>query len=77
MGSATKANLNHIILGLGTFFSPVNILSKQNHVMCRGMGKSRRLKVRCYTAHLIDLNEYLAEFPGAKASDKIGETELN
>ena len=26
---------------------------------------------------MINLNEYLAEFPGSKASDKIGDTELN
>ena len=26
---------------------------------------------------MFDLNEYLVAFPGTKASDKIGETELN
>ena len=26
---------------------------------------------------MIDVNEYLADLPGAKSSDKIGETELN
>ena len=30
-----------------------------------------------YAAHLIDLNEYLASFPGATLADKMGVTELN
>ena len=34
----------------------------------------RELKVRHYTACMIELNEYLAAFPGANSSDKIGET---
>ena len=37
----------------------------------------RSLKVRSYAARLIDLNEYLASFPGENLSDKIGVTELN
>ena len=41
------------------------------------MKKPRSLKVRCYTARLIDLNEYLALFPGATMSDNMGITELN
>ena len=41
------------------------------------MSKSRGFKVRCYTARLIDLNEYLALFPGDTLSEKIGVTELN
>ena len=35
------------------------------------------LKVRRYAAHLIDLDEYLASFPGATMAYKIGVTELN
>ena len=35
------------------------------------------LKVRYYDVCLIGLNEYLAAFPGAKESDKVGKTELN
>ena len=35
------------------------------------------LKVRRYALYLIDLNDYLDSFPGAKFSDKIGVTELN
>ena len=30
-----------------------------------------------YAACLIDLNEYLASFPGAALTDKVGVTELN
>ena len=55
---------------------PVNTLSKKN-VMRRGKRKLQELKVRRYAARLIDLNKYLAAFPGAKASDNIGEMEIN
>ena len=41
------------------------------------MRKPHELKVRHYADRMIDLNEYLAVFPGAKASKKIGETELD
>ena len=45
--------------------------------MCRGMSKPYRLKVRQYAARLIGLNYYLALFPEATLSVKIGVTELN
>ena len=44
--------------------------------MHRGMEKPRCLKVRRYTARLIDLNEYLDLLPGATLSDKIGVTDF-
>ena len=45
--------------------------------MCRGIKKICSLKVRRYVAHLIDLNKYLASFPGATLADKIDVTEFN
>ena len=33
--------------------------------------------MRFYAARMIGINEYLAAFPGVKASAKIGELELN
>ena len=45
--------------------------------MCRGMKKPCGIKVRCYVTRLNNLNMYLALFPGATLSDKIGVTELN
>ena len=42
-----------------------------------GMRKPRGLKSRRYGACLIDLNEYLPVFPGAKAGEKNCVTELN
>ena len=45
--------------------------------MHRGMSKPCILKVGCYAAFMMDLNEYLAVFPGAKESGKICVTELN
>ena len=41
------------------------------------MKKPRCLKVRKYADRLIDINEYLALFPGSKLTDKIGMTGLN
>ena len=45
--------------------------------MRRCMKKPRSLKVRRYATRIIDLNEYLAYFPGATMADKIGVNELN
>ena len=39
--------------------------------------KTRSLTVRRYAARLIDLNEYLASFPGVILTDKISVTKLN
>ena len=52
-------------------------MSKQKQAMRHGMSKPHGLKVRCYADFMIDLNDYLAVFPGSKASDKIRETSLN
>ena len=41
------------------------------------MKKTCSLKVKCYAARLIDMNEYLDSFPGATLDDKIDVTELN
>ena len=41
------------------------------------MRKPCEVKVRCYAAPMIQLNEYLAALPEANESDKIGETEYN
>ena len=45
--------------------------------MWRNMKKTRSLKLRRYSACLIDLNEYLAPSTRAKMADKIGVNELN
>ena len=45
--------------------------------MLCGMKNPCGLKVRRCTDFMIYLNEYLSVFPGAKASDKTCETELN
>ena len=45
--------------------------------MRRCMKKPHSLKVRHYAVRLIYLNGYLASFPGATMTDKIGATELN
>ena len=41
------------------------------------METPRSLKVGSYVARLIDLNGYLASFPGSTMADKIGVTELD
>ena len=70
-------NVDDIIKGLAQYFSPVNSLSKQKRAMRRGMKKSCALTVRRYVARLIDIDEYLASFPGATLNDTICVTELN
>ena len=62
-------------MGLSTYILHVNAPPKQKHAMRHGMRNLHGLKLRRYDAHLIDLNEYLAAIPVAKASDKIGDTE--
>ena len=75
--STTTTYLNQVILGLCAYFRPMDALSQQKLLMRRGMRKTHNLKLRCYAACMIDIDEYLYAFQGAKASDKIGETELN
>ena len=45
--------------------------------MRRVMRKLLSLEVRRYAGHFIDLDDYLAYFPGDILSDKIGLIELN
>ena len=45
--------------------------------MCHRIRKPHGLKVRCYVARLIDLNEYLPSFPGSSPTHKTDMTELN
>ena len=77
VGSTTSQNSKNIILGLGTYFPPVNALSKRKCAMCRGMKNPRGFKVRFYAACIIDLNKYFSVLPGAKESDECFETEFN
>ena len=46
VGIISITHLNHIILGLGAYFSPINALSEQKRSMRRGMRKPRELKAR-------------------------------
>ena len=69
--SMTMAHLNRVILGLGNYSPPVNLLSKQKRVMHCRTRNLRKLKVRHYTDHIIDNNSYLADLPIAKRSDKL------
>ena len=69
-------NVEDIIKVLEQYPPPViSSYKKAHHVPCNE--KPRALTVRQYTARLIDLNEYLASFPGATLNDKIGVTKLN
>ena len=58
------------------FFS-LWISFKKKRAMRRCMKKQCSLKARRYAARLIDLNEYLASFPGVTIADKIDFNELN
>ena len=63
IGHTTNKNLNRIILGLGTYFFPINYPSEKNHTLWCGMRKQSKLKVRQYAAYLIKTNEHFI-FPG-------------
>ena len=69
--SGTSLTLEDIILGLGTYFFPVNEPLKQKRVMHYGMRKLHIL------THLIDINEYVALFPGEQPTENFGMAELN
>ena len=75
--STQNLHVYEIIKDLAQYFPPVNSLLKQKRAMRRGTNKPRALTVRRYTARLIDLNEYLASFPGATLKDKMDVTKLN
>ena len=74
VGSTNTTHLIRIIFCLGVFFFPINMMSKQKHVMRHGMTNMHELKVIHYIDRMIKLNEYLATIPGLKASEKIVET---
>ena len=61
----------NIILGLAAYFPPVNSPPKKKRAMRRGTRNPRVLKVRLYTAILVELNKYLALFPGEKLTEKL------
>ena len=71
VGGATPVTLASIILVLCAYFFPGKALFRRKHVMHRRMRKSGTLKLKLCAARLVDLNEYLVVFPGAKISDKI------
>ena len=75
--SSRPVTLASIILGLGVYCSPVNVLSKKKRTMCHGMRDQHSLKMRRYAARFVDLNDFVAMFPGANISYKICVTELN
>ena len=62
--STQHLTVEAIILGLGAYFSPVNLLLNKKRSVCRGMRNPHGLKVNSYTTHLIDLNKYLGLFLG-------------
>ena len=75
--STDNLDVDYIIRSLAQYFFLVNSLSKHKHTMRCGMKNLCSLTVRCYVSRLIDLNKYLASFPGATFTDEICVTELN
>ena len=64
-------------MGLGAHFFPDIVLSKKKHEIRCGMRNPYRLKAIRYADFLIDINVYFSSLPGAKASEKIGESGFN
>ena len=77
VGSANTTHINRTVLGLGIYFFQVGVFPNKTQVICHRMRNPHEFKVRHYAARPIDLSDYLDGFSGSKASDKIGETELN
>ena len=77
IGHITNVNFNQIILVIGTYFFPINDLSKKKHMICRIIRKLQALKVRLYAAHMNKIDDYLAVFQYYNMNNKIGNTELN
>ena len=67
-GSTNPEYLMSIIICLDTYFPPVNVCLKKS-VMHFWKRKPCGLKEKWYADRLINLNNYLDVFPGAKASD--------
>ena len=59
IGHTTNANLNHIILGLGTYFFPIDNISKKNCAMRHIVRKPCGLKAGRYAECMIEINDYL------------------
>ena len=53
------------------------MLSNKTRATHQVTRETQILRVRCYAAHLVDVNKYLAVFPGANISDKFYTMELN
>ena len=73
----TSLTVDYLLKGLALYFLPVIFLLKKKRTMRRCIKKTLSLKVGHYAARLIDLNEYLASFPGKTIYNKISVTELN
>ena len=70
----TPLDVDYLLKGLSWYSLPVSSLSNQKHAMRCCTKNSCSLKTRRYDARLIDLNEYLASFPGVTMTDKMGVT---
>ena len=70
-------HLNHIILGLCMKIFQINSFTRKNCAMHCGMRKLHDLKVRCYSAHTVETNNYLYIFSRVKGKWKNRETESN
>ena len=66
----TNVNQNQIILGLGTYLFPINALYKKTSVRCQNMINTCALKVRNYSAHMVELDEYLSVFIGSGGTQR-------
>ena len=66
----TPLYVDYLLKVSAWYFPPINTLSKQKREMRRCMKNPRSLKVKRYSACLIDLNEYLVSFPGATMAEK-------
>ena len=60
----TTMDLKQNLLDLGTYFVPINYLSKKKCAVHHGMRNPCMLKVRRYISCMVELDEYLDIFLG-------------
>jgi hypothetical protein len=75
-GTETRDHLEAVIRDLKTHVFPRRALANQKRYMRRFLRKPRDLKIREFVTRLVEVNEYLNEFPPSEANQKLPTDEL-
>ena len=75
-GTETNEHFKACLLALKTYIFPRKALSNQKRYMRRILRKPRNMTTREFMTRLVEINEYLNEFPPALGNQKLPEDEL-